>query len=331
MQIIVPAAGYGTRLRPHTFSKPKPLFHLAGKPVLGHILDNIKSTEIEELVFIIGYLGEQIKAYVRAHYEVPSRFLVQKELLGQAHALYLARELVKGPLLILFVDTLVDTDFATLAESEGDGTLLVKRVADPRRFGVVDVENGIIRQLIEKPDSMENDLAMVGAYYVEKGEWLMAAIDELLTRGQRTKGEYYLADALQIMIEQGAQLRAREVSVWEDCGKPETLLQTHRYLLDRDGSQSKGISTENTRIVPPVHIAPSARIIRSIIGPYVSIGEGCLVSDAIIRDSILDNEACIESALIEQSLIASHATVRGSYKQYNVGSSAQVKISKSTI
>ena len=322
MQVIVPAAGYGTRLRPQTFSKPKPLINVAGKPVPGHILDILDSVDIDEMIFIIGHLGDQIEGYVRANYAFETRFIEQEELLGQAHALHLAHDIVHGPVLILFVDTLVEMEPSGFRETDGDGLILVKRVPDPRRFGVVAVEDGTIRQLIEKPDSMNNDLAIVGVYYLREGEWLMSTIDELLKRGQKTKGEYYLADALQIMIDQGARLRPREVSVWQDCGKPDTVLETNRYLLGRHGGNSGDVEAHDALIVPPVYVAPSARITRSVIGPYVTIGDGCTVSDTIIRDSIVDEGAQVEGALVERSLISREAVVRGTYQRLNVGDSA---------
>ncbi len=229
MNIILPTAGLGTRLRPHTYSKPKPLVPVAGKPMLGHVLDRLEVLPIEKLVFIVGYLGDQIEHYVNTEYQFPAEFIVQEELKGQAHAIQLAKGRLSGPTLILFVDTLVEADLQQLKTTEVDGVLYVQEVEDPRRFGVVEVRDGQVTRLIEKPDTMENKLAIVGLYYVREVEDLFSAIDELIERNMQTKGEFYLADALQLMIDRGAKFTADEVSVWEDCGKPDTVLQTNRY------------------------------------------------------------------------------------------------------
>jgi glucose-1-phosphate thymidylyltransferase len=260
MKVIIPLAGFGTRLRPHTYSKPKPLVHVAGKPVLGHILDKLAGLDLEEVIFIVGYLGEQIQEYVDTHYHFPARYVEQKELLGQAHAIWLAREHVRDDVLIIFVDTIFETDLMALQSVEADGVIYVKEVEDPRRFGVAVVEGDRIVRLVEKPATDEHRLAIIGVYYIKDSPWLMRAIEELMARDIRTKGEYYLADALQLMIDQGAHLIPKEVDVWEDCGKPETVLHTNRYLLSKLQDNGKKAHLVNTTVVPPVYIAPTARI-----------------------------------------------------------------------
>jgi len=325
MKAIIPMAGFGTRLRPHTYTKPKPLINVAGKPVLGHILDKLVGLEIEEFLFIVGYLGEQIEAYVRETYDFPARFVEQKALLGQAHALWLAREYVDGPVLILFVDTLFEADLSGLTDEPADGIVYVKEVEDPRRFGVVvpDAE-GFITRFIEKPDTLENRLAVIGLYYLKDGPWLMRAIQTLMDREIKTKGEYYLADALQLMVDEGARLRVETVEVWEDCGKPETVLQTNRYLLDNGHDNSDQVRGENSVFIPPVHVDPTATIINSIIGPYATIAAHCRVENSIIRNSIIDQGAEIRDAMLDQSLVGKGAVVTGRYRQFNVGDSSIV-------
>jgi len=322
MKVIIPLAGFGTRLRPHTYTKPKPLVNVAGKPVLGHILDKLVDLDIEEIVFVTGYLGDQIEAYVSANYQFPARYVEQKELKGQAHALYLTREHVQGPVLIIFVDTIFETDLTQLSQVDADGVLYVKRVEDPRRFGVAVLEDGYVTRLIEKPSTFEHNLAVIGVYYIRDSQWLMRAIEELIRRDIKTQGEYFLADALQLMIDQGARIVANELEVWEDCGKPETVLHTNRYLLDKGHSQV--VPTENSIIIPPVYIAESATVVNSIIGPYVTIANEGVIKNSIVRDSIIDERAHIEGAMLSGSLIGRDAKVSGSFERLNVGDSSQV-------
>jgi glucose-1-phosphate thymidylyltransferase len=322
MKIVIPLAGFGKRLRPHTYTKPKPLVNVAGKPILGHILDRLEGLNIEEIVFIVGYLGEQIEEYVEANYSFPSRYIEQKELLGQAHAIYLAREVLSGPLVIIFVDTIFDKDLTPLLQEQADGVIYVKEVEDPRRFGVVIVQDGFITQLIEKPDSVENNLAVIGLYYIKEGQALLDCIADLMARDIKTQGEFFLADAFQLMIDQGAKFRAERVDVWEDCGKPETVLQTNRYLLARSGGRMGQL--DNSVVIPPVYIADSAQVAESIIGPYVTIAEDCVIRRSVIRNSVINSGAQVEDAMLVDSLVGDKAVVRGSFERLNVGDSSQV-------
>lgn len=326
MKVVIPLAGFGTRLRPHTYTKPKPLINVAGKPVLGHILDKLLGLEVEEIIFIVGYLGEQIKNYVETNYRFNARYVEQKEMLGQAHAIFLAREFLQSPALIIFVDTIFETDLSRLAEVDADGVIYVKGVEDPRRFGVAVVEGGRITRLIEKPKSLEYNLAVIGLYYIKDMSWLMKAIGQLMERGITTDGEYYLADALQLMIDDGARLIAQPVEVWKDCGKPETVLETNRYLLTHGHGNSEQVKTQDSLIIPPVHIDPTARIVHSIVGPYVTIAPRCEVRNSVIRDSIIDEGAHISNTMLEQSLIGKEALVRGRYQRLNVGDSSSVDL-----
>ena len=325
MKVIIPLAGRGTRLRPHTHTKPKPLVTVAGKPVLGHVLDMLDGLAIEEIVFIVGYLGEQIEAYVSEHYDFPARYIEQKELKGQAHAIGLAREHVDGPVLIIFVDTIADADLSLPDRVDADGVIYVKEVDDPRRFGVVTLdERGYIRRFVEKPEEPVSNLAVIGMYYLRDSELMFACIDELIRRNIQTKGEYFLADALQLMVDRGARLIASTVEVWEDCGTPEAVLHTNRYLLERGKGNDGPFQAENTVIIPPVYIHPSAQIRNSVIGPYVTVAAGCQIEESIIRDSIIDEGSIITACMLAQSLIGKEAFVKGRYRRLNVGDSASV-------
>lgn len=323
MKVVIPLAGFGTRLRPHTFTKPKPLVNVAGKPVLAHILDPLVNLGVEEMVFIVGHLGDQIQAYVSSHYDIRAHYVEQKELKGQAHALHLARQHLTGPLLIVFVDTIFEADLSQLP-TDCDGVFYVKEVEDPRRFGIaiLDEQRRFVARVVEKPRDPVSNLAVIGAYYIRKGERLRDAVDELLRRDIKTKGEYYLADALQLMIDDGARFIPVTVPIWEDCGKPEAVLQTNRYLLTKTGGRVGDV--RDTIIIPPVYIADSAQVEQSVIGPYVTIADGVVVRRSIIKDSIVNADACIEDAMLNLSIIGDNAHVRGSYDQLNVGDSSLV-------
>ena len=325
MNVIIPLAGFGTRLRPQTYTKPKPLINVAGKPVLGHILDKLEDLNVEEIVFIVGYLGNQVQAFVDECYDFKTHYVEQKELLGQAHAIYLAKELLKGPTIILFVDTLFEADLKRLAKEPSDGVIYVKEVEDPRRFGVTIVnKEGNITRLIEKPSSMKDNLAVIGLYYIKEIQWLMTAIETLMEKNIQTKGEFYLADAIQLMIDDGAVFKPQPVDVWLDCGKPETVLETNRYLLKSNMDNSANVASINSIIIPPVHVDPSVKIKNSIIGPYVTVGAGCEIEDSIIRNSIVDEETFIRDTMLEESLIGRKVDLIGRPRQLNLGDSAQI-------
>lgn len=326
MQVIIPMAGFGKRLRPHTFSRPKPLVNVAGKPVLGHVLDSLAGLEITELLCITGYLGEQIEAYVKENYDIPARFFEQTVLNGQSPAVHLCKDAVAGPALLVFVDTLIEADLLQLTQETADVVTFVKEVENPRRFGVAEVgSDGWVKRLVEKPDTLEHgNLAVVGFYYVREATDLMSAIETQLIQKVQTKGEYYLADAFNIMLSGGAKMRAEKVAVWEDCGKPETVLNTNRFLLDHGLDNSDQVDRKSCIVVPPVHIDPSAQIERSVIGPHVTIAAGCRIKDAIIKDSIIDEGARVETALLRGSLIGQDAFVKEHFYSYNVGDSSAV-------
>jgi glucose-1-phosphate thymidylyltransferase len=326
MNVIIPLAGFGTRLRPHTYSKPKPLINVAGKPVLGHILDKLMHQDLQEVVFIVGYLGDQIEQYVKTTYpEIKSHYVEQKELNGQAPAILLARELVHGPTCIVFVDTLADADLSSLAQEKADGVIYVKEVEDPRRFGVIKLDDqGFITRFVEKPVDTSNRLAVIGMYYVQAVEKLMSACEELMRRDIKTKDEYFLADALNLMIENGAKLRPQTVEVWLDCGKPETVLETNHYLLEHGQDNSAQWQNHERVIIPPVHIHPSATIERSVVGPYATIAEGCHILNSLVRDSIVDAGAYVSDQILANSLIGRDAVLIGRPRRFNVGDSSVV-------
>ena len=328
MKIVIPMAGYGTRLRPHTWSKPKPLVTVAGKPVLGHVLDMFASLpSIDEVIFIVGYLGDQVQNYVaRAYPGLRARYVEQTDMLGQSHAVWRARQGLSGPMLLVFVDTLIDADLSGLKDEAAEALAWVKAVPDPRRFGVAEVgSDGLVRRLVEKPVDVDNNLAVVGFYYLRQAEKLIAAIETQMEQKQVLHGEYFLADALNILLRQGLKMGVRPVEVWHDCGKPEALLETNRYLLEHGRDNSATVALRpGVVVVPPVYVDPSATIAEAVIGPHVSIGAECEVRRSILQDSIIDGGSQILDTALSGSLIGRDARVIGRYRALNVGDSSEI-------
>lgn len=328
MKIVIPMAGYGTRLRPHTWSKPKPLVIVAGKPLLGHVLDMFSGLpSIEEVVFVVGYLGEQVETYVaRAYPHLKARYVVQEEMLGQSHAIWLAREGLRGPMVMAFADTLIEADLASLDRRPDEALAWVKPVPDPRRFGVAELSaDGHVRRLVEKPQEMSNNLAAVGFYYFPRAEDLVAAVKRQMDDDRRLGGEYYVADAINLMLSGGLAMRPQEVDVWLDCGRPEALLESNRYLLEH-GKDNSAEAARRTGVVvvPPVFIDPTAEVTESVIGPHVTLGPECFIRRSVIQDSIVDSGSQIVDTTLSASLIGREARVLGRYRSLNVGDSSEV-------
>ena len=339
LKIVIPTAGWATRMRPQTWSKPKPLVGVAGKTVLDHLLDIFHSVpdlspdarmspagavsagsgqypEHTEYIIILGPgLGEtQIPPFMQEHYpELKAHFVLQPVMLGQADALWLARKYLTGPLIICFSDTLIETDFSFLANEKADGVAWVKPVPDPRRFGVAELDGeGWVTHLVEKPQNMDNNLVVVGCYYFKQAKKLLSAIEEQFRRGASLGGEYFLADTINIMIERGLKMRTQSVEVWLDTGTIDATLETNRYLLEH-GKANKTIikKQQGIKIVPPVFIHASADISNSVIGPYAAIGADCKITSARVEDSILEAGATVNSAALKGSFIGRQAMVQG--------------------
>jgi len=324
MQVILPMAGIGSRMRPHTWSKPKPLLYIAGQTLLDHVLDRFLPLGVEELVLIVGWLADQIQEHVERWYDLPVRYVLQKELKGQAHAIYLAKEHLSGPCMISWVDTLFDADLSGLEETNADIVGYVMEIEDPRRFGVAVEREGRVVRLIEKPSTCEHRNAVIGLYYVRDSQALVDAIEQLMAQNIQTCGEFYLTDALQVMIDRGAYMVTRPATVWEDCGTPDAVLRTHRYLLDNGHERTAPV--RGSLIVPPVHIAEGATVENAVLGPYVTLGAGAQVRDAVVRDAIIESGATIERSVIEHSLVGCRALVRGALGRLNVGDDAVVEL-----
>lgn len=323
MKAVIPAAGIGTRLRPHTYTLPKALLFVAGKPIISHILDDVVSLGVSGIVLIVGYKGDLIETYVRKHYpDVQVDFVVQAERRGIAHAVDMTRSVADAgePLLVVLGDTIIRTDLAAITKCKANA-LGVKAVDDPRRFGVCEVEGGKITRLVEKPQDPPSNLALVGLYYLSDSAALFESIRYVIDNDITTKGEYQITDALQRMIEQGAVFEPFTIDEWFDCGKPEAMLETNSKLLE-DVPGTKPV--EGVVIVPPVSISPGAEVVNSIIGPYVSIAERAVVHNSIIRDSIVAEGAEVRDAVLEQSLVGVNTTVRGGYHKLDIGDSSKI-------
>lgn len=319
LRVIIPAAGGGTRLRPHTHTTPKVLLHVAGKPILGHIIDLITPVNPAEVIVIVGAQGDRIEQYLRSNYQLNLRFVVQEEPKGLGHAVMQARESAAGnPTLVLLGDTILDLDLTRL--DWGQNLIGVRAVENPRRFGVVELAEGVVTRVVEKPIQPRSNLAIVGVYYFPDSRPLFAALDELVRRDKRTRGEYQLSDALQLMVQQGQQLRTFTVEHWLDCGTPDALLATNSYLL-----QTRHHAQERNGVVlkPPVYIEDSAVIENSIVGPDVSIGARAQIRRALIRDSIVNQDAQVEDAILEHSILGEAAKLRDQALHLNLGDSSE--------
>lgn len=338
LKIFIPMAGWGTRMRPHTWSKPKPLVSVAGKTALEHLMDMFKTlpdpTNVE-YVFIVGpYLGElQIPAFIKENYpDIRAHYVVQHEMKGQSHALWLGREFMHGPMMVVFSDSIIETDFSILKEETSDCVAWVLPFPDPRRFGVAEVgSDGWVKRFIEKPASMENNLVVIGCYWFQNAERLLAAIEEQMRRQLTLKGEFFLTDTISVMIEGGANVRTHNGESWLDAGTIEATLETNQILLDKMGSNVSTFKRSNVKIIDPVSIGEGAEISDSTIGPHASIGAKCRISNSTIAGSILEGGCEIKDAGLSGSLIGRQAKVQGrgdgQVLQLNIGDNSHVILS----
>jgi glucose-1-phosphate thymidylyltransferase len=332
LKIIVPMAGLGARLRPQTLTKPKPLLPLAGRTLLDHFLDTFTSiplTRQVEYVFIVGQMGEQVKEYIDKNYpQLPVQFVVQEEMRGQSDAIYNAKDYLSGSAIIAFPDTLINTDLTTLSTVTAEAMTWVKQVEDPRRFGVAEVNpSGYVSKLIEKPADGSNNLALVGFYYFKDSQKLCEAIEEQFKRDVKLRNEYYLADAVNILLEKGVKMRARTVEVWLDAGTPEALLVTNQYLLENGRDNTSDYSSRSDiALIPPVYIHPDAQVASSVIGPNVSIGARCKIKTSILSNVIADEDTEIENMVINNSLLGKSVLVKAKATQMSLADQTQVEL-----
>lgn len=327
MKAIIPVAGAGTMLRPHTHTQPKALIPVAGKPILGHIVEMLHQAGIQDFVFVVGYLGEKIKQYVEDTFQgqFQYQFVVQEPRRGLAHAISLTKDLFEPgePCLIALGDTIADVDIQQLIDSQ-ENIVCLQEVDDPANFGIVLLdEQQYVRALVEKPRFPKSNLALVGLYKMADTMPLFAAIDYLIEHKVMTNNEFTLTDALQRMVEQGVRIRTAKVRAWFDCGEKDALLSTNRILLNRV-SQAPCAPCTRSVIIPPVWIPDSCVIEDSIVGPYVALGEHATVRGSIVQNSILGTYSRLESVVMHNSIVGNDTTLRGRWQSINIGDNTEI-------
>ncbi len=330
MKAIIPVAGAGTKLRPHTYTQPKALIPLAGKTILSLIVDQLHEAGVKDFIFIIGYLGEKIQKYVEKEYpNLNCSFVQQNERFGIGHAINLTKELVGGDeVIIILGDTIADYDVKEIIDSPVS-MLGIKRVDDPRNFGVAEIdETGLITRVVEKPSIPKSNMALVGVYKIKETEFMFSCLEKLIVTNEKGYEEFSLTDALECMMQRGAKFQSFKVTNWFDCGKKETLLESNATLLKKFGGNSLAQhGFENTIIIPPVSIAEGCDIKNSVIGPNVTIGEHTKLNHAIIKDSIIGSYSNLFEIVLSKSLIGSDAEVRGVNRSLNIGDNTAIDLS----
>jgi glucose-1-phosphate thymidylyltransferase len=327
MKAVIPVAGIGSRLRPHTHVHPKALISVAGKPILAHIVDALVDAGFNDFVYIIGYLGDKIKSYVETTYpNLNNVFVEQHKREGIAHAIWTCKEHIENEdeILIALGDTIFDMDMKAYL-SQPISSLGVKEVEDPRRFGVVEVNNeGTIERLVEKPSEPKSNLAIVGIYKITENKKLMESIKYLLDNDIRTKNEYQLTDALMHMITLGVPFHTFNVENWFDCGKKEALIETNAIMLNKLVGSYNTENYINTTIIPPVYISRSAKVTNAILGPNVSVGPNAVVENSILKETIVGPNATVKNIILHDSLIGDEASVKAASHSLNVGDSTSI-------
>ena len=331
MKAIIPVAGAGTRLRPLTYTQPKPLIPIAGKPIISYIIDQLSDAGIKDFIFIIGYLGEKIKNYVDQTYSnINKVFVNQEERLGSAHAILMAKQYLNedDEVFIFFGDTIIDADFNALV-SHPTSCLGVKKVQSPWDFGIVEHDrNGRITSLSEKPKIPKSDLALVGIYKINEVSALINAIEYNMNNQIHTNGEFPLTDALMTMVRENIHFDIVNVDNWFNCGIREILLETNATFLDRKGYASSDLPNfDNSIIIHPVSIGINCRIVNSIVGPHVTIGNNTSLSNAIVKNSIIGNFASIKEINLEKSIVGHDASITGIRQSLNIGDNTEIDFS----
>lgn len=327
MNLIIPMAGRGKRLRPHTLNTPKPLLPVAGQPIVFQLVEDLMAlygSGVDQIGFVIGDFGAEVEEQlleVARLLGAKGRIFHQLEALGTAHAIYCAADLLEGETLIAFADTLFRADQPI--DPGADGTIWVMRVEDPSQYGVVTLDaDGYIDHLVEKPVDFVSDLAIIGIYHVKHGERLRAHIQHLLDHGIQSKGEFQLTDALERLKAEGAKLRPGVVDEWLDCGSKDLLIDTNRRRLAQrhpDSYIDPKAEIRDALILPPCYIGAGTRISRSVVGPYVSVGRNAVIEDSILRNVIARDAASISGQNLEDSIVGSHASVESPPRVLNLG------------
>lgn len=324
MKVIIPLAGKGTRLRPHTHITPKPMLKVAGKPVMDYVMEDVaKLGNVDQVVYITGHLKDRVEEHARTAFSIPGVFIEQQVQDGTAGAVALARPYVDAPVLIIFVDTIFDADLSVINRTEADGIIWTKEVEDYQRFGVVVTDaDGHMTKIVEKPSEPISKRANIGLYFIRNWQLLYEGIDHVLTQ-PKNKGEYFLTDAFQYMIDKGAKIKVIDVGGWYDAGKLDTLLETNRVMLEK-GRSRKPAGLGGT-IVEPVYIEDGVKIVDSVVGPNVSIGRGSVIEGARISDSIVGDKTRIARCELTNSLIGDEVVLAGLKGEVTIGDHSEVR------
>jgi glucose-1-phosphate thymidylyltransferase len=330
MIAIIPVAGVGTQLRPHTYTQPKSLIPVAGKPILGFIIDQLLEIGINDFVFVIGYLGEKVKEYVERDYpHLKKKYVVQEVRDGLGHAIWLTKGVVpkKSEVMIVLGDTIIDVDWKKFIGLKSSA-LGVKKVSDPRKFGVAsyDAEGNIIH-VIEKPSIPKSNMALVGLYKIKEFDILIKSLDHNIRHNIRSNNEFYLTDGLEEMIARGVKFQGFKVDNWYDCGQKEILLKTNALLLSkRKRSPSYRKNLQNCIVIEPVHVGKNAALENCIIGPNVTVGDHATIHNSSIRDSIIGSYTKLNDVVLFNSLIGSDSVIRGSSQSLNIGDNTELEL-----
>jgi glucose-1-phosphate thymidylyltransferase len=325
MKVIIPLAGKGTRLRPHTHITPKPMLKVAGKPVMDYVMDDVQRLgNVDQVVYITGHLRDRVEEHARTAFSIPGVFIEQKVQDGTAGAVALARPYVDAPVLIIFVDTIFDTDLSVIKTTDADGIIWTKEVEDYQRFGVVVTDAaGYMTRIVEKPSTPISKRANIGLYYIRNWKLLFEGIDHVLKQ-PKNKGEYFLTDAFQYMIDHGAKIRVIDVDGWYDAGKIDTLLDTNRAMLAK-GRARRPASVDAGQVVEPVYIEDGVTVTGSKVGPNVSIGAGSVIENAVIRDTIIGVKARIARSTLTNSVVGDEVVLVGVNGEVTIGDHSEVR------
>jgi glucose-1-phosphate thymidylyltransferase len=327
MKAIIPVAGAGAKLRPHTYTQPKALIPIAGKTILSFIVDQLHDAGIHEFIFVVGYLGEKIQEYVLQTYpDLTCHFVQQNERRGTGHAVELTKTLIgNDEILVTLGDTICEYNIQEIIDTP-QNLLGVKKVDDPRSFGVAEIgEDNFIQHVVEKPAIPKSNMALVGIYKIKDTEFLFQCLEHLFTQHITSYGEYNLTDALDCMIRRGIKFKSFKVKNWFDCGKKETLLESNTTLLKKFGGiVDATLQSENSIIIPPVAIGAGCRFKNSIVGPHVSVGANTTLEYSVIRDTIIGSYTNLFEVVIDNSLIGSDASVKGLSRTLNIGDNTEL-------
>ncbi|MCZ7401021.1 MAG: sugar phosphate nucleotidyltransferase [Candidatus Methanoperedens sp.] len=333
IKVVIPAAGAGKRLFPHTFTKPKPMVYIAGKPIIGHILDRMIDVEPEEIIMVVGYKKEQIISYVDTNYSslFNIRYVDQEEQLGLGHSIYVARdEIGDSGIMIALGDMIFKAGYSEfykhyLTNGECAASIGVREVDDPKKYGIVELEGKYIKRLEEKPAHPSSNLGIAGVYFIKETSVLLSILDDMIKKNTRTRGEYQLTDALQEMVNRGHRLKTFPVSSWYDCGHPESLLETNRVLLDEKEDIDHVHQIKDSVIIQPVAIGDNVTIINSVVGPHASIASDSYIESSIISDSVIGSRSHISKVNLQRSIVGDDASVHGKHNSLNIGDASSIE------